>query len=52
VFADDAAILASTKDSIVQANVELDRVVRACRLTISIPNLKPSFYIVAGRNIT
>jgi len=36
-FADDAVIMAPTKDSIVKATVELDRVVRACGLIISIP---------------
>ena len=48
-FAYDAAIMATTKDSIVQATVELDRVVRTCRLTISIPK---TMLLVAGRNIT
>ena len=48
-FADDAAITAPTKDGIVKATVELDRVVRACGLIISIPKTK---LLVAERNIT
>jgi len=48
-FADDAAIMAPTKDSIVKATVELDRVMKACGLTISIPKTK---LLVARRNIT
>jgi len=48
-FADDVAIMAPTKNSMVKATVELDRVVRACGLTISIPKTK---LLVAGRNIT
>jgi len=47
--ADDAAIMAPTEDSIVNAAVELYRVVRACGLNISIPKTK---FLVAGRNIT
>ena len=39
-FADDTAIMVPTKDSIVNATVELDRVVRACGLDISIPKTK------------
>jgi len=41
--------MAPTKDSIVQATVELDRMVRACGLTINIPKTKP---LVARRNIS
>jgi len=48
-FADDAAIMLPTKDSIVKATAELDRVVRACGLIISIPKTK---LLVAGRTIT
>jgi len=38
-----------TKNSIIKATVELERVVRACGLTISILKTK---LLVAGRNIT
>ena len=41
-FADDAAIMGPTKDGIVKATVELDRVLKACGLTISIPKTKLS----------
>jgi len=47
-FAGDAAIMAPTKDSIVNATVGLDRVVRACGLNMSIPKTK---FLVAGGNI-
>ena len=48
-FVDNAVIMAPTKDDIFKATVELDRVVRACGLTISILKTK---LLVAGRNIT
>ena len=48
-FADDAAIVAPTKDSIVKATVELDKVVRACGLKIGNPKTK---FLVAGKNVT
>ena len=41
--------MAPARDSIVNATVELDRVVKACELNISIPKTK---FVVAGRNIT
>ena len=47
-FADDAAIVAPTKDSIARATAELDRVVKACGLTIRVPKTK---LLVAGTNI-
>ena len=48
-FADDAAIIAPSKDSIVNATVELNKVVRARELNISI--LKTKFLFV-GKNAT
>ena len=42
-FTDDAAVLASTREDLVKATVELNSVVTACGLTISIP--KPSFWL-------
>ena len=49
VFVDDAAIMTPIRDNIVKATVELDRVVRACGLNISIPNTK---FLVTERSIT
>jgi len=42
-------MVASTREGIVRAAVELDGVVRACGLVISIPKTK---FLVAGRSIT
>ena len=44
-FADDAAIVASTREDLVKATVELNSVVTACGLTISIPKAK---FLVVG----
>ena len=48
-LADDTAIVAPTKDNIARATVELDKVVKECGLTISVPKTK---LLVAGSNIT
>lgn len=42
-FADDAAILVPTKKCIVQAIVQLERLVKACGLTIYQYPLRPGF---------
>ena len=39
-FADDTAVVASTREDLVKATVELNSVVTACGLTISIPKTK------------
>ena len=39
-FADDAAVVVSTREDLVKATVELNSVVTACGLTISIPKTK------------
>ena len=39
-FADDAAVVASSREDLVKATVELNSVVTACGLTISIPKTK------------
>jgi len=49
INADDAAIMAPIKDSIVMATVKSDKMLRACGLNISIPKTK---FLVGGRNIT
>ena len=48
-FADDAAVVAATKKKLVEATIELDRVVRACGLTISALKTK---VLVAGNGVT
>ena len=48
-FADDAAVVAATKKNLVEATIELDRVVQACRLTISVSKTK---FLVAGNGVT
>ena len=44
-FADDAAVVASTREDLVKATVKLNSVVTACDLTISIPKTK---FLVVG----
>ena len=39
-FADDAAVVVATKKNLVKATIELDRMVQACGLTISVPKAK------------
>ena len=39
-FADDAAVVASSREDLVKATVELNSVVTACGLTTSIPKTK------------
>ena len=48
-FADDAAVVAATKKNLIEATIELDRVVQACGLTISVPKTK---FLVAGNGVT
>ena len=47
-FADDAAIVTSSRVDLVKATVELNKIVTACGLTISIPKTK---FLVAGSGI-
>ena len=44
-FADDAAVVASTREDLVKATIELNGVVTACGLTISNPKTK---FLVVG----
>ena len=47
-FADDAAIVTSSKEDLVKTTAELNTIVTACGLTISIPKTK---FLVAGSGI-
>ena len=44
-FGDDVAVVASTRDDLVKATIELNSVVTACGLTINIPKTK---FLVVG----
>ena len=51
-FANDAAVVASTREDLVKDTVELNSVVTACGLTISIPKTKFWFWGVTWCRVT